>query len=321
MGRVSLAKHGQIAIYAALAGNVAVALVKLGAFAVSGSSAMLVEAIHSLVDTLNQVLLLFGLYRGARPPDRRHPFGYGLEAYFWTFVVALLIFMVGGVASIYEGWRKLRDPTPIGHVGLTVAVLAVCLAFDIAAFVIGVRAAESDRPPLSKKYFPKITLAQSIHFSADPGVFEVLAEDGASILGLLIAFAGVASSAWLGWAAADGLAAVAIGMLLVLVAGVLVNETRSLLTAEAAAPSVLAEVDAVLKGDDRVANICAVQSMHLGPREILMAVTLDFRDDLTGPQLEQAADELSRRLRESDPRITRVFMRPGRAADGEPEPA
>ena len=309
-----MAKPSQLSIYAALAGNVAVAAIKLAAFAWSGSSAMLVEAIHSAIDTANQLLLLFGLRRGAQPPDEQHPFGYGLETYFWTFVVALLIFFVGGLASIAEGVWKLSHPTPIAHVGLTVAVLAACLAFDIVAFVVGLRAAETGRPPVSKKRYPKITFAQSIHFSVDPGVFEVLAEDGASIAGLVIAALGVLGSAVFGWPAADGAAAIGIGLLLVLVAGVLVNETRSLLTAEAAGPSVLAEVKEILGKDKRIDQVCEVASMTLGPREILMAVTLDFRDDLSGPQLEEAADHLTAKLKAADPRITRLFIRPGRAA-------
>ena len=308
-----MATPSQTSIYAALAGNVAVGVVKLVAFFFSGSSSMLVESIHSVIDTLNQGLLLFGKARGARRPDERHPFGYGLEAYFWTFVVALLIFAAGGIAAIAEGVHKLLHPTPIDHVPLTLIVLALCMGFEIVSLVVSLRQAELGRTNLSRKRFPKISLAQSVHFSADPGVFEVLAEDAASILGLIFAFLGVIGSAWFGWLQADGTAAMAIGLLLVALAGVVVAETHSLLTGEAAQPSTMDAVRKILNQDSRVDTVCEVLSMHLGPDEILMAATLDFRDDLSGPQLEEAADELTGKLKAADPRITRLFLRPGRA--------
>jgi cation diffusion facilitator family transporter len=300
-------------IYAALAGNVAVGATKFAAFFFSGSSAMLVEAIHSVIDTCNQGLLLFGIYRGSRPPDEHHPFGYGLEAYFWTFVVALLIFAAGGVISIYEGVIKLLHPAPVDHVPLALGVIGVCMVFEIWSLVVSLRQAERGRPAVSRRRVPKVSFAQSIHFSADPAVFEVLAEDAASILGLVIAFLGVIGSAWLGWRQADGAAAIAIGLLLVGLAGVVVHETHSLLTGEAALPSTIAEVREILEKDSRVHAVCEVLSMQLGPQEVLIAATVDFRDDLSGPQLEEAADQLTDQLKASDPRITRLFLRPGRA--------
>jgi cation diffusion facilitator family transporter len=308
-----MATPSKISIYSALAGNVGVGAVKLLAFAMSGSSSMLVEAIHSAIDTLNQGLLLFGIWRGARPPDARHPFGYGLEAYFWTFVVALLIFAAGGVAAIHEGIERIRHPAPVSHVGLTLAVLGVCMIFEIASLVVSLRAAEQGRTPLARKRFPRPSLVQRIHFSPDPGVFEVLAEDAASILGLILAFLGVIGSAWFGWHQADGVAAVAIGLMLVALAGVVVAETHSLLTGEAALPSTIEAACKILTDDPRVDVVCEVLSMQLGPQEILMAATLDFRDDLTGPELEEATDELTAKLQSADPAITRLFLRPGRA--------
>jgi len=300
-------------IYAALAGNVAVGVVKLLAYFLSGSSSMLVESIHSAIDTLNQGLLLIGQRRGARPPDDRHPFGYGLEAYFWTFVVALLIFVAGGVAAIYEGIQRLLHPMPVEHVPLTLGVLAVCMVFEIVTLVVSMRAAEDGRSGLSRRRLPKPSLAQFIHFSPDPGVFEVLAEDAASILGLVVAFLGVVGSAWFGWPWADGAAAVVIGLLLVVLAGVIVAETRSLLTGEAALPSTVEAARLIFEEDPSVDTVCEVLSMQLGPDEILMAATLDFNDDMSGPQLEEAADDLTKKLKAADPRITRVFLRPGRA--------
>jgi cation diffusion facilitator family transporter len=305
------ASPSRTSIYAALAGNVAVAVIKLGAFFLSGSSAMLVEAIHSVVDMTNQGLLLFGINRGARPPDERHPFGYGLEAYFWTFVVALLIFTAGGVFSIYEGVQKLMHPTKIDHVPLALAVIAICMVFEIWSLFVSLREAEKGRPATSRKRYPKVSFIRSIHFSADPAVFEVLAEDAASILGLIAAVLGVIGSAWFGWIAADGVAATAIGLILVLLAGVVFAETHSLLTGEAALPSTVEAARGVLETDSRVTSVCEVLTMQLGPQEILMAATLGFSDTLSGPELEAAVEELTEKLRSADPRITRLFLRPG----------
>jgi cation diffusion facilitator family transporter len=274
---------------------------------------MLVESIHSAIDTLNQCLLLFGLKHGAKTPDSRHPFGYGLEAYFWTFIVALLIFAAGGVTSIFEGVHKLRHPTPVEHLPLTLAVLGICMIVEIVSIVVSLRQAEVGRTPLSRQRFPKPSLAQLIHFSPDPGVFEVLAEDAASILGLVLAFLGVVGSAWFGWAWADGAAAVAIGLLLVLLAGIVVVETHSLMTGEAALPSVVDAARNILDSDPRVDVVCEILSMQLGPNEILMAATLDFKDELTSHELEDTSDQLTERVLSEDPRITRLFLRPGRA--------
>ncbi|MEI9996925.1 MAG: cation diffusion facilitator family transporter [Rhizomicrobium sp.] len=308
-----MATPSKISIYSALAGNVAVGLAKLLAFFFSGSSSMLVESIHSAIDTLNQGLLLFGMSRGARPPDARHPFGYGLEAYFWTFVVALMIFAAGGVAAIYEGVEKLRHPTSVDHVPLTILVLGVCAVLEIVSLVVSVRQSEKGRSNASRKRFPSVSFLQRVHLSPDPGVFEVLAEGAASILGLILAFLGVIGSAWFHWPPADGAAALAIGMLLIALAGVVIAETHSLLTGEAALPSTIDAARALFEADPRVYSVCEILTMHLGPEEILMAVTLDFQDDLSGPGLEEAADELTGKLQAADPRITRLFLRPGRA--------
>jgi cation diffusion facilitator family transporter len=308
-----MADGSKISIYAALAGNIAVAAVKFGAYALSGSSAMLTEAIHSLVDTANQLLLLFGLRRGSTPPDDDHPFGHGMEVYFWTFVVSLLIFTLGGAVAVYQGVLRVLHPTPIEHAGVTMAVIALSAMFEGASFITGVRQERLRRPALSRRRYPKLWVMQTIHFSKDPGVFEVLAEDGAAILGLVFAALGVAGSAWFGWAQADGLASIAIGVLLAAVAYALGSETYSLLTGEAALAPVVDGVRAILQADDRVDQVCEVLSMHLGPQEILIAATLDFEDTLSGPQLEEAADQLTDRLKAADPRITRLFLRPGRA--------
>jgi cation diffusion facilitator family transporter len=308
-----MADSSKTAILAALIGNIAVAAVKFFAFAFSGSSAMLTEAIHSLVDTMNQLVLLFGRGRASKPADDTHPFGHGLEVYFYTFLVALLIFVVGGAFGIYEGVHKLIHPEPASHAWLNVTVIAVSAVIEALSLMMGLKSARRSISPVVRRILPSLNFVELIHYSKDPGIYEVLAEDSAAILGLLFALLGVVGSAWLGVPQADGIASIAIGLLLVAVAGFLIVETKSLLTGEAASPVVINEVRKVLDADDRIGAVCEIQSMHLGPLDILVAATLDFRDDLTAPQLETAADELTERLKAAEPRITRVFLRPGEA--------
>lgn len=299
-------------VYAALAGNLAIAVTKLAAFLMTGSSAMLTEAIHSAVDTGNQGLLLLGLRRAARPPSETHPFGHGMELYFWAFVVALLIFALGGAFSIYEGWRKILRPEPIDRAWINFLVIGVAVLFEGASFLVAWKAFKVTRGET-----PFLT---ALKRSKDPSVFAVLLEDGAALLGLLIAGLGVLGASVLNVSWADGAASMAVGGLLVAVAIFLANETRSLLTGEAASPRIVAGVKAVLSADPRVESVAEVLSMHLGPREILLGVTLDFKDDLTARQIEDAADDLASGVRSVDSRITRVFVRSGRARDAYAQP-
>src|SRR6201996_5108216 len=315
-----MADGSTISVVGALVGNMAVAGVKFFAFVVSGSSAMLTEAIHSLVDTLNQVLLLFGLHESRKPPDPNHPFGHGLELYFWTFVVALMIFTIGGALGIYEGLHKFAPPARVTHVWLNLAVIAASAVIEALSLVVSLKAARDTSSPVLRRIVAKLSFVQLMHQSKDPSIYEALAENAAAMLGLAFATLGVIGSAWFGWPHADAIASLAIGGLLVAVAVYLALETRSLLTGETASEPVLEEINRIFDGDDRIREVCEIQSMHLGPQDILVAATLDFRDDLTAPELEKAADELTSRLRTAEPRITRVYIRPGEAvystADG-----
>jgi cation diffusion facilitator family transporter len=309
-----------ISIFAALAGNVAVAVVKFASWGVSGSSAMFTEAIHSLVDSANQVLLLIGNSRGRRPADDHHPFGHGLEVYFWTFIVALMIFAVGGAVGIYEGLDKLAHPKPMDHVWLNLGVIAISALLEGLSLVTGLRASRRTRSQVVRKVLPSLNFLEVMHYSKDPGIYEVLAEDAAAILGLVLAAAGVIGAAWLGWPRADAYASIGIGALLIAVAGFLVLETKSLLAGEAAAPMVVDAIRDILEGDRRVSHVCEVRSMHMGPQDILVAATLDFGDTLTARELEIAADEMTQAIKKAEPRVTSVFIRPGQAAVNDPAP-
>ena len=291
-------------IYAALAGNLAIAVTKAGAAAYTGSSAMFSEAIHSAVDTGNQGLLLLGLKRAARPPDATHPFGHGMELYFWAFVVALMIFALGGAFSIYEGVHKILSPEPIESAWVNYAVLGTSILFEGYSFSVALKEfnlAHADEP-----------FWQAIRASKDPSVFAVLLEDSAALAGLLVAILGVGLSQWLAMPMLDGVASVVIGLLLVITAVFLARETLSLLTGESASRTVLADVRRVLGADPRVQAVDEVLSMQLGPREVLVAVTIDFQDDLPGDAVERAAAELTLAMEAAHPEITRLFMRPRR---------
>lgn len=300
-------------IFAALAGNLAIAVTKFAAAAYTGSSAMLSEAIHSTVDTGNQGLLLLGLKRSARPPDASHPFGHGMELYFWAFVVALLIFALGGAFSIYEGFHKMLNPEPVSSAWVNYLVLGLSIVFESYSFSVALhefRVTHAGEP-----------FWQAIRASKDPSVFAVLLEDSAALAGLVVALLGVGLSQLLHMPALDGAASIVIGLLLVATACFLARETLSLLTGESASRRSLTQVRALLAADRRVASVDEMLSMQLGPREVLLALTIDFRDDLTGEEVEYAAAELTLAVEQAHPEITRLFMRPRRLLKAPPSTA
>ena len=226
-------KSSRRVVLAALAGNGAIALAKFAAAGISGSTAMLTEAIHSLVDTADQVLLLVGQTRGERPADATHPLGYGMEVYFWSFVVALMVFLVGGVLSMYEGMRQILNPIPVISPWISLTVLAVAAGFESTSFRIAYR--EYRRVVRGRP----TRLWAFIKASKDPTLFAVLLEDSAALMGIGLAATGVIASGFFHITWADGAASVAVGLLLISVAWVLANETRSLIAGEAVAPIVM----------------------------------------------------------------------------------
>lgn len=293
-------------IFAALAGNLAIAVTKFAAAAYTGSSAMLSEAIHSSVDTGNQGLLLLGLKRSARPPDASHPFGHGMELYFWAFVVALFIFALGGAFSIYEGIHKVLHPEEVSDAWVNYLVLGLSIVFEGYSFSVALH--EFRETHAGEPFW------QAIRASKDPSVFAVLLEDSAALAGLVVALLGVGLSQLLHVPELDGAASVVIGLLLVATAVFLARETLSLLTGESASRRSLTHVKALVVADRRVAAVDEMLSLQLGPREVLLALTIDFRDDLSGEEVERAAAELTLAVEAAHPEITRLFMRPRRLA-------
>ncbi len=296
-----MAAHGsKKVIFAALAGNSLIAVTKFSAAAYTGSSAMLSEAIHSMVDTGNQGLLLYGMKRSARPADARHPFGYGMEMYFWTFVVAILIFAVGAGVSIYEGIQKLLHPHPITNVYINYAVLGAAMVFEAVAWVIAYKEFDKSRGTLG--------FVAAIRRSKDPVLFTVLFEDSAAMLGLIVAFVGIALGQWLDLPFMDGAASVAIGLILAVTAMVLAYECKGLLIGEAASPEVVEAIGEMARGTPGISRINELRTMHLGPQDILLNISLDFADALNSAQVEEAISTLEDRIKTAHPDVKRIFI-------------
>ena len=291
-------------VLAALAGNGAIALAKFAAAALSGSTAMLTEAIHSLVDTGDQLLLLVGQARGKRPPDDSHPLGYGMETYFWSFIVALMVFVLGGMLSVYEGVLHILKPAPLASPWISLGVLAVSAVFEGASFRVGYR--EYKRVVRGRK----IRLWAFIKGSKDPGLVSVLLEDSAALIGIALAAAGVVASAFLHIPWADGAASVAIGVLLAGVAFVLANETRSLIAGESVAPVVMERLKETLDAIPCITQLDEIATLHLGPGAILVALTLAFRPKATSASISAAIAEITQCLQATDGRVAYVYVRP-----------
>ena len=287
-------------IVAALVGNALIAVTKFVASSITGSSAMLSEAIHSLVDTGNQGLLLYGLRRSSRPADQAHPFGYGKELYFWAFVVAILIFAVGAGVSLYEGIEKILHPHPVTDPHINYIVLGLALVFESVAWWIAFK--EFRQIKGERGYFAAVRRAK------DPTVVTVLFEDSAAMLGLIIAFLGI----WLGQVlempVLDGVASALIGVILALTAMILAYECKGLLIGEAANPEVVASIRAMASALPGIERINELLTMHFGPQAVLVTISVDFADRLGAAEVEEAISTLESRIKGEHPEVSRVFV-------------
>jgi cation diffusion facilitator family transporter len=295
-----MTEHSPKAVYAAVAANIAIAAVKFVVAAVTGSSAMLAEAIHSLVDTGNGGLILLGLHRSRRPPDAEHPFGYGKELYFWTLIVAILIFAVGGGMSIYQGVLHIRDPHPVEDAGWAYAVIAAAALFEGYSFSVAVR--EFRRERRGRAWL------DAIHASKDPTTFTVLFEDSAALVGLAIAFLGIFFGELLDEPRLDGVASVLIGLNLAVVAVALARESRGLLVGESVDPRVRRSLCVIAENDPQVKRVARLLTMHLGPAEVLLTLEIEFRPGGTAASAAESVERISRAIRERHPEIRHIFI-------------
>jgi len=291
-----------IVLYGALAANLGIAIAKFVAAGFSGSSSMATEGVHSLVDSGNQVLLLFGQRRASRKPDAAHPFGYGRELYFWAFVVAILIFAVGAGVSIYEGIVHIQNPHPIDDPTLNYIVLAIAFGLEGTSWFIAVREFNEGRGDQ--------TWWQAIRRSKDPPNFIVLFEDSAALVGLVFAAIGVWASVHFGDARLDGVASIAIGLVLAAVAVLLARESKGLLIGEAADPALIAALRAVLNEHACITSVNHVRTVHTGPDAVFVAVSADFEDSLAMGEAETLIETLEDRMKALSPKITSIYIRP-----------
>jgi cation diffusion facilitator family transporter len=297
-------------VYGAAAANLAIAAIKFVAAAITGSSAMMSEGIHSLVDTGNQGLLLLGIRNSRRPPDPRHPFGHGKELYFWSLVVAILLFGLGGGMSFYEGVTHLQHPTPLRDPTANYVVLGFAMAFETVSFAIAWRELGAARGQ---------PLWAAVRGSKDPAVFVVVLEDAAALAGLVVAFLGVFLGHRLRNETADAIASMVIGLILCAVAVFLVYETKGLLVGESARAEVVSGVRELVARDAAVEAVAHPLTMHLGPEEVLLNLEVRFRHHLSAAEVAGAVQRLEARIRQQHPEIKRIFIEAhGLVRAGEP---
>lgn len=299
-----MAGHGgsRRVIYAALAGNLAIALTKFAAAFFTGSSAMLSEGVHSLVDTGNGGLLLYGMHRAARPADSTHPFGHGRELYFWSFIVALLVFALGAGVSFYEGVMHIMAPEPVANPMVNYVVLAFSLLFEGGSWWVALKE--------FRKTKGRLGWFQAVRLSKDPSVYTVLFEDSAALLGLLVAFAGISAAEFFDIPEFDGVASLGIAAILGMTAIFLARESKGLLLGEPASREVQAKVLAIAQQDAAVQRANGLVSVHIGPEEIIAGLSVEFEDHVAAPEIEACVERIEARLKAEVPTVKSLFVKP-----------
>jgi cation diffusion facilitator family transporter len=290
------------AIFAALAANAGIAVAKLVGFVLTGAASLLAEAVHSLADTSNQALLLLGGSRSRRKASLAHPFGYGRERYFWAFIVALVLFLLGGVFAIGEGIDKLRHPHHLESLPIAVGILLVAVVLEGLSLRTAIHQASLVRGGESWWSF--------IRHSKEPELPVVLLEDTGALLGLMLALAGVGLGALTDNARWDAVGSLGIGILLVVIAAVLVVEMKSLLIGESASPADVTAIERALAGSPGVRQVIHLRTEHIGPDELLVGAKVDFDHDLTLPEVAARIDEAEARLRTAVPKARVVYIEP-----------
>jgi cation diffusion facilitator family transporter len=294
--------NNKLVLLAALGANLGIAAAKFVAAAFTGSSAMLTEGFHSVVDSTNQLLLLYGERASQKPADEVHPLGYGRELYFWSFVVAILIFATGAGLSIYEGIRHILDPGPIEGATLAYIVLAVSFVLEGASWLTAVREFRVTQGDLG--------WWQAIRRSKDPATFIVLFEDSAAMFGLIVAALGVFLTHWTGNPVWDGTASIVIGVALAIVAFMLARESKGLLIGERADPKLVDAIRAAFAARPEVSNVQEVITIHIAPRKVFVSASVDFEDAIAVGDIERLIADTEASLRQAWPQIASVYIKP-----------
>jgi cation diffusion facilitator family transporter len=295
-------KGGRIVLYAALAGNLLVAVTKFVAATVTGSSAMLSEAVHSTADTSNEVLLLYGEHRSRKAPDAAHPLGYGREVYFWSFMVSVMLFALGAGVSFWEGVRHVMAPEPIERPEVNYIVLAISAALESGSWWFAFR--ELRRRMAGRGFL------ETARETKDPATIMVFLEDTAALIGIAIAAAGIGAAEYLGEPIYDGVASIGIGVLLAAVALFTARENKQLLIGEAARPSLVESIGRIARAEPGIAAYNGLLTIQLAPHEVVAALSIDFDDDLRASQVQGIVKRLEAHIRERHPEVVMVFVKP-----------
>jgi len=296
----SSTSKSKTAIIAAIAGNLAIAVSKFVAAGFTGSAAMLSEAIHSVVDTGNGGLMLLGVYKSRKPADSDHPFGHGRELYFWTLIVAILVFAVGGGMSAYEGITHLAHPSLPENPGWSYAVLGLAFIFEGTTWYFGWKALSAERRGKG--------VLETIHDTKDPTSFSVLLEDSAALLGLIFAFLGIFLGRQLGLTYLDGAASIIIGLLLCMVSVLMVYESKGLLIGEGLDRETLKSLRVVVEADPAVERVQHLHTLYLGAHEVLLTIELRFHSTISALEVRQSVARLRETIRTKHPDVTRIFF-------------
>ena len=297
-----MSDSNKIVVYAALAGNLAIAVVKFVAAYITNSSAMLSEAIHSVVDTLNEILLLYGIKKSQQSPNAQHPFGYGRELYFWAFIVSLMVFALGAVVSIYQGVQHVRYPEEMLSPNLNYIVLGIAILCEGISWLVALKAFRKTKGQLG--YF------EAFRRSKDPTTFTVLFEDTAALCGLFIALIGIYLAHALKIPELDGVASIFIGIVLAISAILLARETKGLLLGESADPQLRDHLLLIAQEDDAVFSANGVLTEQMGADQVIASLSLEFEDHLTSDDIEACVNRIEAKIKQIHPEIMALFVKP-----------
>jgi cation diffusion facilitator family transporter len=292
----------KVVVYAALFGNLTIALVKFFAAYITNSSAMLSEAIHSVVDTLNEILLLYGMKKSQQPADATHPFGYGRELYFWAFIVALMVFALGAIVSIYQGVQHIIRPEQIVNPNINYLVLIIAILVEGTSWFVALKAFK--RAKGRQGYF------EAFRRSKDPTTFTVLFEDTAALMGLFIALLGIFLAHQFNMPVLDGVASILIGIVLAISAILLARETKGLLLGETADPRLRENVLGIAQADVAVLSANGVLTEQIGAHQVIASLSLEFKDSLTSDEIERCVNRIETQIKEVHPEIVALFVKP-----------
>lgn len=297
-----MSDSNKIVVYAALFGNLAIAAVKFVAAYITNSSAMLSEAIHSVVDTLNEILLLYGLKKSQQPGDSQHPFGYGRELYFWAFIVALMVFALGSIVSIYQGIQHIRQPEEMTSPMVSYVVLLIAILCEGTSWFIALKSFRKSKGRMG--YF------EAFRRSKDPTTFTVLFEDSAALIGLFIALIGIFLAHSLNMPVLDGVASILIGVVLAISAFLLGKETKGLLLGETADPQLRHNVIVIAQQDPAVFSANGVLTEQMGAHQVIASLSLEFKDNLTSDEIELCVNRIEQEIKNIHPEIVALFIKP-----------